>query len=334
MKYTHKVCAVALAVVALIGARANAQENGEKRVYYYASQLLGHPYLLDNHLGMRYAAKKFGVDIRTIGPQGWDPAGHAEAVEQAIAKKPAGIITSLWEPGAVPAIKRAMEQGIPVVVIEANVDDNGALTFIGLDNYKAGEVQAKELIRLAGNKGTYVASGNWGASNTDAKFQGLKEYLDKNTEWKMAGKVDDKASTSDAIESSKAIFNTYKDINAIVGFDASSGSGICLAAEELDMDISKLAVVVNDREAPVLECIESGAIDSTIVNKTALESFMAVQVLEAYNDEKIGLSNVPISSDNKAAKVISAPEEIHMGAQVINQQNVKMFIADNIEQYK
>jgi hypothetical protein len=101
----------------------------------------------------------------------------------------------------------------------------------------------------------------------------------------------------------------------------------------LEKDITGLAIVVNDREAPVLECIESGAIDSTIVNKTALESFMAIQVLEAFNDQKIGLSNVPISSDNKAAGVLSAPEEIHMGAGVINQQNVKLFMADNIEQY-
>ena len=333
MSIHRKALAAVLSLSALAAVPAMAQD-AAPRVYYYASQLLGHPYLLDNHLGMRYAAKKFGVEIRTIGPQGWDPAGQAEAVEQAIAKKPAGIITSLWEPGSIPAIKRAMAQGIPVVVIEANMPDSGALTFIGLDNYKAGEVQAKELVRLAGNKGTYAATGNWGASNTDAKFQGLKDYLDKNTEWKMVGKVDDKADTADAIESSKAIFNNYPDINAIVGFDSSSGSGICLAAEELDKDITKLAVVVNDREAPVLECIDNGVIDSTVVNKTALESFMAVQELEAYNDQKVGLANVPISADNKAAGVLSAPEDVYMGAQVINQQNVKLFLADKIEQYK
>lgn len=329
MSLKFKVALVS--ALALVTGGAVAQE---ARVYYYASQLLGHPYLLDNHLGMRYAAKQLGVEIRTSGPQGWDPAGHAEAVEQAIAKKPAGIITSLWEPGAVPAIKRAMEQGIPVVVIEANVPDSGALTFIGLDNYQAGVTQAKELVRLAGDSGTYVASGNWGASNTDAKFQGLSDYLAANTEWTMAGRVDDKASTADAIESSKAIFNTYPDITAIVGFDASSGSGICLAAEELNIDITDLAIVVNDREAPVLECIQDGVIDSTIINKTALESFMAIQILEAYNDAKVGLSGVPISSDNAAAGILSAPEAIYMGAGVINQDNVELFIAENIEQYE
>lgn len=329
LKGTMAGLAVAIGLVAASGAQAQEP----KRVYYYASQLLGHPYLLDNHLGMRYAAKQFDVEIRTIGPQGWDPAGHAEAVEQAIAKKPAGIITTLWEPGSVPAIKRAMAQGIPVVVIEANVPDNGALTFIGLDNYQAGVTHAKELVRLAGKTGNYVASGNWGASNTDAKYQGFTDYLKANTEWKELGRVDDKANTSDAIEASKAIFNTYKDVTGIVGFDASSGSGICLAAEELDIDITKIAVVVNDREAPVLECIQNGVIDSTIINKTALESFMAIQVLEAYNNSKVGLANVPISADNAKAGVLSAPQDIFMGAQVINKDNVDLFIADKINQY-
>ena len=37
---------------------------------------------------------------------------------------------------------------------------------------------------------------------------------------------------------------------------------------------------------------------------------MAVQMLEAYNDEKVGLANVPISSDNKAAHVTPFPQYV------------------------
>ena len=331
MKLSNLVKAALLGGTAVLTAGTAAAED---RVYYYASQLLGHPYLLDNHLGMRYAAEQFGVEIRTTGPQGWDPAGAAEAVEQAIAKEPDGIITSLWEPGAVPAIKRAMEQGIPVIVIEATVENHGAMTFIGLDNYQSGVEQAKELIRLAGTEGTYVASGNWGASNTDAKITGFTDYITANSNWTEAGRVDDKANTADAIEAGKAIFNTFGDIDGIVGFDASSGTGICLAAEELGLDISEMAVVVNDREAPVLECIADGVIDSSIINKTALESFMAIQILEAYNDATVGLANVPISADNMASNIVSAPEVIYMGAAVINADNIESFMHENISQYE
>ncbi|MBZ4689174.1 hypothetical protein C5F48_14535 [Cereibacter changlensis JA139] len=309
-------------------------QDGAGRSYIYASQLQGHPYLLDSLLGMDYAEEKFGVTIDRLGPQGWDPVAGAEAVEQAIAQKPAGIITTLWEPGAVPGIRRAMEQGIPVVVIEAVTPDNGgALTFIGLDNYAAGEATAKELIARGGDSGKLAVTGNWGASNTDAKMQGLADYLAANSSWEIVGRIDDKATTSTAIDAAKTMFNTYPDITGVVGLNSSSGSGICLAAEELEKDIADLTVIVHDREDTVLECVADGVIDATIINKTALQAYLAVQFLEAYNDAAVGLAEVPISADNKAAGVNPFPEAVYMGTAVIDGDNIDQFMRSALPKF-
>ena len=321
-----------LAGLMLSGA-ALAQDQ-KARTYVYASQLQGHPYLLDSLLGMDYAEQKFGVTVEPLGPQGWDPVAGAEAVEQAIARKPDGIITTLWEPGAVPGIRRAMEQGIPVVVIEAVTEDNGgALTFIGLDNYAAGEDTARELIARGGDSGKLAISGNWGASNTDAKVQGLTDYLAAHSKWEVVGRVDDKATTSTAIDAAKTLFNTYPDVTAVVGLDSSSGSGICLAAEELEKDITGLTVIVHDREDAVLECIADGVIDASIINKTALQAYLAVQMLEAYHNQDVGLAAVPISADNAAATVNPFPQAVFMGTEVIDQQNVEQFMRANLPTY-
>ncbi|MCB1445371.1 MAG: substrate-binding domain-containing protein [Rhizobiaceae bacterium] len=326
--------AVLCGVAALALCGPALAQDAKGRTYIYASQLQGHPYLLDSLLGMDYAQSKFGVTVERLGPQGWDPVAGAEAVEQAIARKPDGIITTLWEPGAVPGIRRAMEQGIPVIVIEAVTPDNGgALTFIGLDNYAAGEDTAKELIKRGGDSGKLVVSGNWGASNTDAKLKGLTDYLAANSKWEIVGRVDDKATTSTAIDAAKTMFNTYPDLTAVVGLDSSSGSGICLAAEELEKDISGLTVIVHDREDAVLECINDGVIDATIINKTALQAYLAVEMLEAYNDKKVGLADVPISDDNKAAGVNPFPAAVYMGTEVIDQENVKHFMRASLPKF-
>ena len=311
-----------------------AQKPQKKRVYYYAAGFHGHPYFLDTHLGFRYAKQKFGVEIKTVGPQGWDAVAQAEALEQAIAKKPDGIITIMWDASGKPAVKRAMDSGIPVIVVEAMVPDHGAMCFIGLDNYACGVDTAKELFRVGGKSGNLVASGNWGASNTDAKFKGLMDHLKANSEWKLIGRIDDKANTEAAIEAAKSMFNTYKDIDGIVGLDASSGTGIGIAIEELNLDASKYAIVVHDREDPVLEFIEKGIIDSTVINKTALCAYMAIQMLEAYNDATIGLATVPISKDNQAVGVKPFPEFMYMGTEIITKDNVASFIATNIPQYR
>ena len=299
---------------------------GDKRSYVFAAGVLGHPYWNAAYQGFDYAAQKFGVDIKRVGPQDWNPPAQAEAVEQSIAKKPDGIIAVLWDGSSIPPIKKAMAAGIPVVVVEANLPDSGAMAFIGLDNYQAGADTAKELIKLGGESGKVVALGNWGASNTDAKYRGFSDYLAAHSKWTILGKVDDKGTTNPAIEAAKSLLNTYNDATGIVGLDSSAGTGLGLAAEELHMDISKLAIVVNDREDAVLDYIHKGVIGASILNKTALEAYMAIELLEAYNDSKIGLADVPISTNNKSAGVTPMPENVFMGTVVVDKNNVEYFL--------
>jgi ABC-type sugar transport system substrate-binding protein len=298
----------------------------DKRSYVFAAGVLGHPYWNAAYQGFDYAAQKFGVDIKRVGPQDWNPPAQAEAVEQSIAKKPDGIIAVLWDGSSIPPIKKAMAAGIPVVVVEANLPDSGAMAFIGLDNYQAGADTAKELIKLGGESGKVVALGNWGASNTDAKYRGFSDYLAAHSKWTILGKVDDKGTTNPAIEAAKSLLNTYNDATGIVGLDSSAGTGLGLAAEELRMDISKLTIVVNDREDAVLDYIHKGVIGASILNKTALEAYMAIELLEAYNDSKIGLADVPISTNNKSAGVTPMPENVFMGTVVVDKNNVEYFL--------
>ena len=315
-----------LSVVLFAACMSTTAFAGDKRSYVFAAGVLGHPYWNAAYQGFDYAAQKFGVDIKRVGPQDWNPPAQAEAVEQSIAKKPDGIIAVLWDGSSIPPIKKAMAAGIPVVVVEANLPDSGAMAFIGLDNYQAGADTAKELIKLGGESGKVVALGNWGASNTDAKYRGFSDYLAAHSKWTILGKVDDKGTTNPAIEAAKSLLNTYNDATGIVGLDSSAGTGLGLAAEELRMDISKLTIVVNDREDAVLDYIHKGVIGASILNKTALEAYMAIELLEAYNDSKIGLADVPISTNNKSAGVTPMPENVFMGTVVVDKNNVEYFL--------
>jgi ABC-type sugar transport system substrate-binding protein len=206
------------------------------------------------------------------------------------------------------------------------------MCYIGLDNYTCGQDTAKELVRIGGNEGNYVVSGNWGASDTDEKYRGLTDYLSASTEWKEIGRVDDKAVTEDAIKAATLMFNTYSDIDGVIGLDASSGTGIGIAIEDMGLDADDYAIVVHGREEPVLDFIERGIIDSTIINKTALCAYMAIQLLESYN--KMGMADVPIANNNKNAKVTPFPEYIYMGSHIVTKENVVKFMPENIPQYR
>ena len=304
-----------------------------KREYYLVSSHQAHPYFKDSHIGLRYAAEYFQVKITALGPDGWDTAAQAQALEQTLAKKPAGVIIRGYDSASVDASLKAQQAGIPIVCTESKPIEGrgttvpGVLTFIGLDNYQCGADTSKELIKRAGDKGVVGIQGNWGASNTDAKLAGLKDYLKNNAPgWKICGQADDKATTNDAIVAAKSLITNYPDMTAIMGIDSSSGSGIANAMQELKIPAGKYKVVVHDREPATLDFIEKGFIDATLINKTAGQEFMAMLVLEDWNNG--GLKNIPISSDNAKAGVNPVPDNMYNTAVVIDKNNVKYFKAD------
>ena len=313
------------------------KNNPAGRTYYLCSSHNAHAYFAESHLGLRYAAEYFGVNIVALGPDGWDTAEQAKAVEQAIAKSPAGIITRFWDASPLAAVRKATEAGIPVVATETRIgtsaaDIGGALTYIGLDNKQSGWDTAAELVRIAGDTGKVVCMGNWGAANTDAKLAGVKECLAQYPGWEIIAEVDYKADATAAIEAGKTVVNNYPAATAVIGLDSSSGTGLGKAMEELNKPAGSYKVVVNDREPSVLQYIEEGYIDATMCNKTAADEYVAILIMEDYNNG--GIKNVPLSSNNAAAGVHGVPENMYNTVFAINRDNVKYFFADEMPNIK
>jgi ribose transport system substrate-binding protein len=310
-----------------------AVETAEKvqHKYYYVAPLMAHPYIYDQHLGFKYAAQQFGAEITRLGPDGWDPPAAAQAMEQAIAKKPDGIVVCLWGPGMIPAIKEARAQGIPVICTEAYLPDSGVFTYIGLDNYACGRDTAIELIERAGTEGNYVMQGNWGASNTEAKLAGFNDYIQANSNWVELTKVDDKANTEVSIEGAKAAFNNFKNIDAYVGIDSSSAPGIGAAMEELGIEPGSITVITHDREDATLEFIEAGYVTASLINKTAMQAYLAIAFLELWHN--YGFADAPVSGNNQMAGFDIMPQFCYTGAVVIDKSNVEYFMHDKMDTY-
>lgn len=302
------------------------------RTYFMISSHQAHPYFADSHLALRYAAEYFQVNIQATGPDGWDTDAQAAAIDQAIARAPAGIITRFWDASPLEAVRRATAAGVPVIATETRIgttsaDIGNALTYIGLDNYVCGRDTARELVKHAGESGKLVAMGNWGASNTDAKLQGVKDYLAEfHPGWDLIAEVDDKAETIAAIEAGKTVINNYPDATAIVGLDSSSGTGISKAMEELNVPAGTYYIVVHDREPATLEYIAAGYIHATLINKTGTDEYLAILLFEDYNNG--GLKNLPLSSNNAAAGINPLPENMFNTAFPITAENVQYFTAE------
>ena len=113
------------------------------------------------------AADAKGYNLTFQGPASESAiADQVSMVENAVTRKVAGIVLAASDPDAlVPALKKAWEAKIPVVLIDSLVADSGKRyyqSFLSTDNEAAGEASAKALISQVGKSGkiavmSYVA---------------------------------------------------------------------------------------------------------------------------------------------------------------------------------
>ena len=331
---------VCMAAGLLIGCGGNAGQSeqsqgsetkadtSEQKSYYYVGINHNHPYWYDVHQGFEFAAEQFGCKVTKVGPDDFDFTAQAEALEQAITKKPDGIIVPIFDASILPGIKKAKEAGIPVVAIESTMEGAEVDTYIGLDNEDAGRQTAAKLIEEAGEKGKVVVMGNYTAANTQQKLAGFKSYLEENSSWEILAELDDNVDTSTALETAKTAFNNYKDMTAIVGLDSSSGAGVAGAMEELNLEPGSITVVVHDREVATLENVKAGYINCTLVNKTASMPYEALAVLEQIT--KYNAQNIPISADNAGSDVNTLPSNMYTGVVFVTKDNVDNFLVENM----
>lgn len=304
----------------------NSSQQRAPSHYFFVGAFLAHPYMRDIKLGLRYAQKRFGIQLTTLGPQGGDFAAQVEAMKEAITAQPEGIIIPLWAKDAVPYIRTARQQGIPVVAIEAAPKEHGANTYVGMDNYQAGVLTAQEFIRRGGTKGKLALVHN-NAISSNLKKNGVLDTL-RSTEWELVVEADGLTNTDTATNIAIELLRSHPELNGILGLSSSSGVGIGNAIGQLGYPHDGLTIVVHGREEMVLEFIEGGIIDATIVGKTALTAYIAVASLEDYQLRKH--ADVPVAADLQELGLILLPEKVDVGAIVVHKENVQHFKRKNL----
>ena len=319
---------LALVMVAVFGI-GSAFAAAPTATYYYVAPGLGQPYCYDMHLGFKYAAEQFNVEIIRLGSDDWNSQTAVQALEQVVARKPAGIITVAWDAAMNPGILLAQKAGIPIILVEAESGEYGDL-YIGLDNVDAGRETAEQLIKFGGNSGKLLVIGNWGSTNIDQKFIGLKEGL-AGTGWEIIGDMDGECEASASLRAAKDLLNNHPEATAFVGLDSACGAAIGTAMEELGMKPDSLTVIAADREDAMLEYIKSGHVNAALTNRTAMMCYLAVQFLEMVN--KHGFLGNPITADNAASGISVYPRWIFTGNVVITKENVDNFDHNQMKTY-
>ena len=164
-------------------------EEGGRPTIAFVMKTLNNPFFIDMQEGAQLAAKKLGVElIVQAAEREVDVEKQMQIVENLIQRKVSALcITPSGSREIVPAILKANEAKIPVLVIDTRVDQKalaeaGATTvaFIGSDNKDGGRIAGEFIAGQLGGKGSVaILEGIPGHETGDARLNGFHEAIEK-----------------------------------------------------------------------------------------------------------------------------------------------------------
>jgi ABC-type sugar transport system substrate-binding protein len=186
-----------------------------------------------DHPALFQAGKELGVKVTIAGPNGVDIPGFVAAIEQVVARRPSGILVVGWDPSAlVPPINAAIDAGIPVICVDADVPASRRLAFVGTDWFDLGVRLAEAMIRmLDGRKGKIGQLGLIELDNMQRAFAGFRSVAEK-AGLTLLEVQEDRASIAESARVMASLLQAHPDLVGVAGFDAESGPGMGQAIKE------------------------------------------------------------------------------------------------------
>lgn len=164
-------------------------------------------------------------------------ADQVNMVENAVNRGVAGIVLAPSDPDAlVPAVKKAWEARIPVVIIDSMLAKGAEQyyqSFLATDNRKAGELAAKALIDKVGKEGkiavmSYVA----GAGSEIGRVGGFTDYIKANSKLQIVGPFYSQSQMATALNQTTDVLAANADLKGIFGANEPTAIGMGRALKE------------------------------------------------------------------------------------------------------
>lgn len=257
-----------------------------------------------------------GVRISVEGPPQYDIRSEAQAIENAIKRKPAGIMVIGAERSLIPYVNKAVMAGIPTITVDADLPESKRLAFVGSNWFNIGVKQGEAMVKLIGGKGKVAMMGISGADNMEQGFAGFKSVLKDYPDIFVLGEYDDMANTKEAQRITEELIRSNPDIAGIAGFDSNSGPGIGEAVKAAKLK-GKVKVTAVDIEPEHLALVKQGVIQKLIGQKRELFTFYGARLLYDLNH-----SNITLTKNDKGNAIIPIPYIIDTGLIEVDEENV------------
>ncbi len=240
--------------------------------------------------GADQAAEEFGVTITFEGPDNETMVDRQiDMLAAALAKNPKAIgFAALDSQAAIPLLRQAQENGIPVIAFDSGVDSDIPVATASTDNVAAASLAADKMAELIGGAGkvAVVAHDQTSRTGVDRRDGFLNRIAEKYPDIEVVtvqyGGGDHLKST----ELTKAMLTANPDLKGIFGTNEGSAIGVVNGVSE--MGKSDLVIIGYDSGTAQKDAIRSGVMAGAITQNPVGIGYETVKAaLAAANGETV-----------------------------------------------
>jgi ribose transport system substrate-binding protein len=217
-------------------------------------------------------------------------------------------------------IAAAIASGIPVIALDSDAPDSKRISFIGTDNFRAGQESAKRMADLLKGHGDIVLVSIPGQFNLEERVRGVNEALKKYPGMKIVQTLNDNGDSNKAFDAVNGLLSSKKTkVDGILCLEASGGAGAAGALRRIDM-AGKVPVVSFDKDPETLDWIDRGGINATVAQKPYLMAYYGVKFLDDLHHNA-----VHEFKDWRTAPASPLPSLVDTGTAIIDKSNLAAF---------
>lgn len=229
--------------------------------------------------GAEAAATEYNLDLSIMGPETEeDFETQNQMVAQAVENGAEALVFSAidFENNAC-AIDAAAEQGVQIVAIDSSVDSQAVSTYIGTDNYAAGQMAAQAALdRVDGILEVGIVNYDISSANGQERERGAVEQFEQSGRANIRAVINTLAEAQSARADTAALLEEHPEINVLLAFNEPTSVGAAQAVEDLGRS-EDIFLVGFDSNVLTVDGLQEGSVDALVVQNPYAMGYLGVE---------------------------------------------------------
>lgn len=279
MKRNSLAAACALLAALLLSGCAADAVGSEQHTVALVAKSTETEFWLSVFAGAETAATEYNLKLSISGPETEeDYEAQNRMVAEAVAAGAEALVFSAidYENNA-SAIDDAAHAGVKIVAIDSSVASDMVSTYIGTDNYAAGQMAAQAALdRVEGKLVVGIVNYDISSANGQERERGAVALLNESGRAEVVAVINTLAEAGQARDDTADMLAEHPEINVLLAFNEPTSVGAAEAVSELGLSESVFLVGFDSNVATV-DGLQEGSVDALVVQNPYAMGYLGVE---------------------------------------------------------